>query len=70
MSNGLIGLPSELERAEKPKEDLTGRDRLVSNVIFNWAAYSVFIVAGFIMPRLIDRRLGQELLGIWDFAWS
>jgi len=22
------------------------------------------------MPRMIDRRLGQELLGIWDFAWS
>jgi len=55
---------------DKPKEDLTGRDRLVSNVIFNWAAYIVFIVAGFIMPRLIDQRLGQELLGIWDFAWS
>ena len=50
--------------------DLTGRDRLVSNVIFNWAAYFVFIVAGFIMPRMIDHRLGQELLGIWDFAWS
>jgi O-antigen/teichoic acid export membrane protein len=22
------------------------------------------------MPRMIDRRLGQELLGVWDFAWS
>jgi len=52
------------------KEDLTGRDRLVSNVIFSWATHFVFIVAGFIMPRMIDRRLGQELLGIWDFAWS
>ena len=58
------------EQNIKPKEDLTGRDRLVPNVIFNWAAYLVFIVAGFIMPRMIDRRLGQEQLGIWDFAWS
>jgi O-antigen/teichoic acid export membrane protein len=58
--------------AEKGKltEDLTGRDRLVSNVLFSWAAYSVFVIAGFIMPRMIDRRLGQETLGLWDFAWS
>jgi len=51
-------------------EDLTGRDRLVSNVLFNWGAYSVFIIAGFIMPRMIDSHLGQESLGVWDFAWS
>jgi len=50
--------------------DLTGRDQLVSNVIFNWAGHFVLIVAGFIMPRMIDRRLGQDVLGIWDFAWS
>ena len=52
------------------ERDLTGRDRLVSNVLVNWGAHSVFIVAGFIMPRMIDRRLGQEVLGVWDFAWS
>jgi len=57
-------------RVEKVKEDLTGRDRLVSNVIFSWVGHFVFIVAGFILPRMIDRRLGQELLGVWDFAWS
>jgi len=62
--------PTILEQNGKPLEDLTGRDRLVSNVIFSWGAHFVFIVAGFIMPRMIDRRLGQELLGIWDFAWS
>jgi len=22
------------------------------------------------MPRMIDQRLGQEVLGVWDFAWS
>jgi len=63
-------LPMILERDARPKEDLTGRDRLVSNVLFSWAAHSVFIVSGFIMPRMIDRRLGQDLLGVWDFAWS
>lgn len=70
MSDGLTSQPSEPEEIARPKEDLTGRDRLVSNVIFSWAAHCVFIIAGFIMPRLIDRRLGQELLGVWDFAWS
>ena len=50
--------------------DLTGRDRLVGNVLASWAGHFVFIVAGFIMPRMIDRRLGQDLLGVWDFAWS
>lgn len=58
------------EQGGKPEGDLTGRDRLVSNVLFSWAAYFVFIIAGFIMPRMIDRRLGQESLGVWDFAWS
>jgi O-antigen/teichoic acid export membrane protein len=58
------------EKKRKPDEDLTGRDRLVSNVLFSWAAHFVFIIAGFVLPRIIDRRLGQELLGVWDFAWS
>lgn len=25
---------------------------------------------GFILPRLMDRQLGQTTLGVWDFAWS
>lgn len=54
----------------KPQLDLTGREQLVGNVLFNWGAYSVFIGAGFIMPRMIDAHLGRELLGVWDFAWS
>ncbi len=57
-------------QAEETGEDLTGRDRLVSNVLFGWGSHFVFVIAGFIMPRMIDRRLGQELLGVWDFAWS
>ena len=50
--------------------DLTGRDRLTRNVLASWAGHFVFIVAGFIMPRTIDRQIGQDALGIWDFAWS
>ena len=60
----------DLEREGAAKEDLTGRDRLASNILISWAAQSVFIIAGFFMPRMIDRRLGQGLLGVWDFAWS
>jgi O-antigen/teichoic acid export membrane protein len=58
------------EQNSKPNEDLTGRDRLTSNVIFSWGGHFVFIIGGFIMPRMIDHRLGQELLGVWDFAWA
>ena len=60
---------------EKPAEkaevkDRTGRSRLVSNVLFTWGGQMVFFVSGFIMPRLIDHKLGQEVLGVWDFSWS
>lgn len=51
-------------------KDLTGRSNLVSNVLFTWGGQMVFFVSGFIMPRLIDRKLGQEVLGVWDFSWS
>ena len=56
--------------ADQTGADLTGRDRLVSNVIFSWVGHSVLSVAGFIMPRMIDRHLGQQMLGVWDFGWS
>jgi O-antigen/teichoic acid export membrane protein len=50
--------------------DLTGRSRMMRNVLTSWAAYLVYIVAGFVMPHLIDRHIGQESLGVWDFGWS
>lgn len=53
-----------------PEKDLTGRSRLVSNVLFTWAGQLVYFVSGFIMPRLIDHKLGQDVLGVWDFSWS
>lgn len=52
------------------REDHTGRGRLLWNVLASWGGHSIFVMAGFVMPRLIDRQLGQEALGIWDFAWS
>lgn len=52
------------------KEDLTGGSRIVSNVITGWLSYLVFFVAGFFLPRLIDDKLGQFSLGVWDFSWS
>lgn len=50
--------------------DLTGRTRLVSNVITSWVAQLLIIITGFFLPRVIDTQLGQVSLGIWDFAWS
>jgi O-antigen/teichoic acid export membrane protein len=69
-SNVQLTHTTAYKKKRKSDEDLTGRNRLASNVLFSWGAYFVFIVAGFILPRLIDRHLGQELLGIWDFSWS
>ena len=51
-------------------EDLTGRDRMSVNVLASWAGYLVFVMAGFVIPRMIDRHIGQVSLGIWDFSWS
>jgi O-antigen/teichoic acid export membrane protein len=56
--------------SEHPESDLTGRKGIVGNVLASWAGYLVVVVAGFVMPYLIDRRLGIEMLGVWDFAWS
>jgi O-antigen/teichoic acid export membrane protein len=53
-----------------PEEDFTGRDRMAWNVLASWGGHLVYVVAGFIMPRLIDRHLGQAELGLWDFGWT
>lgn len=50
--------------------DLTGRDRMVSNILTSWGVHLFILIAGFIMPRMIDRHVGQISLGIWDFCWS
>jgi len=43
---------------------------MAANVLASWAGHLVFIASGFVMPRLIDGKIGQEALGVWDFAWS
>jgi O-antigen/teichoic acid export membrane protein len=50
--------------------DMTGRDRMLWNVLASWAGQLVFLLAGFLMPRMIDTHVGQAALGIWDFSWS
>ncbi len=44
--------------------------RLVRSVLSNWAFSLVELAVGFVLPRLISDRLGQELLGVWDVSWS
>lgn len=56
--------------ASDPKADLSGHSRLTWNVLASWGGQMVMIVCGFIMPRMIDRHVGQVSLGIWDFCWS
>lgn len=63
-------IPADLAPETVNQPDLTGRNRMAWNVIVSWAGQFAFIVAGFILPRMIDRKLGQETLGIWDFSWS
>jgi O-antigen/teichoic acid export membrane protein len=52
------------------RQDLSGRDRLVTNVFASWAGYLVFFIAGLVLPRLIHEQLGRTALGVWDLAWS
>lgn len=40
------------------------------SVLANWAWYAVVVLSGFLVPRLVDRHQGQEILGVWDFGWS
>lgn len=50
--------------------DTSGRTRIGRNILTSWLSHAVFIVFGFVLPRVIDEQLGQVLLGIWDFGWS
>lgn len=62
--------PAEPAPATEPAHDIHGRGRLARNIFTNWGAQAVQMVAGFVLPRLIDHRLGQATLGVWDLAWS
>lgn len=51
-------------------QDPHGRDRIFKNSIVSWLSQGIQIIAGFILPRLIDESVGKDGLGVWDFAWS
>lgn len=51
-------------------EDSSGKDRIAKNAGASYAGHLVFIVLGFVMPRMIDAKVGQASLGVWDFSWS
>ncbi len=42
----------------------------VKNVISNWASQFIMVISGFVLPRLINDRLGTAELGVWDLGWS
>jgi O-antigen/teichoic acid export membrane protein/peptidoglycan/xylan/chitin deacetylase (PgdA/CDA1 family) len=50
--------------------DMSGRNRIAWNIVYSWGGYLVYVAAGFVMPRYIDRHIGHTALGVWDFAWS
>jgi len=56
--------------AADKKEDLTGQSRFAWNLMVSWLSQLVLIFSGFVMPRLVDDRIGQAALGIWDFGWA
>ena len=51
-------------------EDRSGRSGLAKNVLGSWLGYLVTLVVGFVLPRVIDERVGQVSLGIWDLCWT
>jgi len=50
--------------------DLSGQDRIAWNTLTGWLGHLVAVATGFVLPRLMDRELGQTALGVWDLAWS
>jgi O-antigen/teichoic acid export membrane protein len=64
------GAGLDTERIPTAETDVTGCNQMPRNVLSSWGGHLVFVAAGFIMPRLIDRHVGQVGLGIWDFCWS
>ncbi|NOX58567.1 MAG: oligosaccharide flippase family protein, partial [Planctomycetes bacterium] len=54
----------------EPSHDVSGREPMARNVIAGWLAQFFFIAGGFVLPRLVNDRLSQDALGVWDFAWS
>lgn len=62
---GATALPAAAKPAEAEKPH-----GMLGGMIANWAGECVIVVSGFVLPRLIDERMSQAELGIWDFGWS
>jgi O-antigen/teichoic acid export membrane protein len=43
---------------------------MARNVLFSWGGYLLIAATGFILPRQMDRHIGQTALGVWDLGWS
>lgn len=65
---------SDSANLQEPLNDETGPAQaggtLGRNVVANVAGQLVFVLTGFILPRLVFDRIGFEMLGVWDFGWS
>lgn len=64
------GVPPAARPPADPPAPRINRRAIARNVLSSWAWQTVGVLASFIVPHLIDRRLGGDVLGIWDLGWS
>ena len=62
--------PLDAPMVDVSGSDTTGKSGLLRSMFANWAGEAVIVISGFILPRLINRGMSQEALGIWDYGWS
>jgi O-antigen/teichoic acid export membrane protein len=70
MCHRLVARLLQFRENSMSADDRSGRRQVGRNVVTSWASYVVFVIFGFIMPRMIDDSLGQAALGVWDFGWT
>lgn len=57
-------------RSDPAPAPRVSRGAIARNVLSSWAWQAVGVVSSFILPHLIARRLGDDVLGMWDLGWS
>jgi O-antigen/teichoic acid export membrane protein len=70
MAPSAAQIPLSSPQEVRDSSDLTGRSQMVRNVLGSWVCQMAFVLVGFVLPRIVDRRIGQESLGVWDLGWS
>jgi len=74
LSRSSLRHPAAPADADAPSLDPFGPTERTSgflpSVLANWAGETVRMISGLFIPRLIDQRMSQEELGIWDYGWS